>query len=99
MLLIHRLALAQIVWKGARVTTFRKFFCVKIVMDWSSIQGSILTGGGRLEELFQAPRFPWRPDELPHYHKVHRQKCLMGFVVCHFILRLTSGERNNLEAI
>ena len=39
-------------------------------MDWSAIQGSILTGGGRLEELFQPPLFPWRPDELPHYHKV-----------------------------
>ena len=41
-------------------------------MDWSSIQGSILTGGGRLEELYQPPLFPWRPDELPHYHKVSR---------------------------
>ena len=39
-------------------------------MNWSLIQSSILTGGGRLEAIYQAPRFPWRPEELPHHHKV-----------------------------
>jgi hypothetical protein len=77
MLLIQPVAIAGQAYRRASVTTFRflfRFLCVQnsgnSFMDWSSIQGSILTGGGRLEELFQAPRFPWRPDELPHYHKV-----------------------------
>jgi hypothetical protein len=39
-------------------------------MDWSARQGDILTGGGRLVELYNAPAFPWREDELPHYYKL-----------------------------
>mmetsp|Transcript_62558 Transcript_62558/g.148973 ORF Transcript_62558/g.148973 Transcript_62558/m.148973 type:complete len:354 (+) Transcript_62558:148-1209(+) len=39
-------------------------------MDWSAKQGYILTGGGKIEEHYNAPLFPWTKDELPHYHKM-----------------------------
>lgn len=38
-------------------------------MNWSAQQGHILTGGGRLEKLYNAPDFVWTEDQLPHYHK------------------------------
>ena len=38
-------------------------------MNWSAQQGNILTGGGRLEKLYNAPDFVWTEDQLPHYHK------------------------------
>jgi hypothetical protein len=40
-------------------------------MDWSATQGYILTGGGKLEEYYNPPLFPWSRDELPHFHKVN----------------------------
>eukprot|EP00961_Rhodomonas_salina_P282104 3811944-Rhodomonas_salina.1 len=40
-------------------------------MDWSQQQGHILTGGGKIEEYFNPPLFPWQKEELPHYHKVN----------------------------
>jgi hypothetical protein len=39
-------------------------------LNWSAQQGDILTGGGRLEQLYNAPNFIWTGDELPHYHKM-----------------------------
>lgn len=62
---------------GLNCHFFGRRLDLRSAMDWSSIQGSILTGGGRLEELYQPPLFPWRPDELPHYHKV-RMKLWRG---------------------
>ena len=32
--------------------------------------GDILTGGGRLEKLYNAPDFVWTEDQLPHHHKL-----------------------------
>ncbi|CAM9996574.1 unnamed protein product, partial [Discosporangium mesarthrocarpum] len=40
--------------------------------DWSAKQGRILTGGGRLNELYQPPHFPFCEDELPQYHKLNQ---------------------------
>ena len=60
----------SLVSRAAKLPLWSKQQKLLFSMDWSSIQGSILTGGGRLEELYQPPLFPWRPDELPHYHKV-----------------------------
>ena len=39
------------------------------LLDWSSKQARILTGGGKAEEYFTAERgFPFVESELPHYH-------------------------------
>ena len=40
------------------------------LMEWSAIQGSIITKSGQLEDLYKAPNHPYTEDELPHYHKV-----------------------------
>ena len=37
------------------------------VLNWTSRQTRILTGGGVAEELYQKPRFPFNETELPHY--------------------------------
>ena len=38
-------------------------------LNWSSIQGHCLTGGGRAEELYSAERgFAFEESELPHFH-------------------------------
>ena len=37
-------------------------------MDWSEKQAHILTGGGQLDLLFQAPLFPFTADELAHHY-------------------------------
>ena len=29
-----------------------------------------MTGGGRLEKLYNAPDFVWTEDQLPHHHKL-----------------------------
>uniref|UniRef100_A0A7S0E054 Uncharacterized protein n=1 Tax=Hanusia phi TaxID=3032 RepID=A0A7S0E054_9CRYP len=39
-------------------------------MEWSREQGAMVSGGGRIERLYDAPRFPWQEEELPHFHKV-----------------------------
>lgn len=38
------------------------------LLDWSAKQGRILTGDGRLNELYQPPRHVFFPDELPHHY-------------------------------
>lgn len=42
---------------------------VSRLLEWSSRQAHILTGGGRANELYQPPRFPFKQEELPHFHK------------------------------
>jgi hypothetical protein len=70
------------------------------IMDWSALQGTILTGGGRLLELYNYPQFPFREDELPHYHKVcilklstnhsiNQQRPLDAFVMCLWMRKST----------
>lgn len=45
------------------------------LLEWSNIQSHILTGAGRLNDLYRAPRFPFAEDELPHHHLVKQTTC------------------------
>ncbi|CAM9314351.1 unnamed protein product [Scytosiphon promiscuus] len=39
------------------------------LMKWSEKQSHILTGGGVASRFYRPPRFPFTPEELPHFHK------------------------------
>lgn len=45
------------------------------LLEWSNIQSHILTGAGRLNDLYRAPRFPFTEDELPHHHLAKKTTC------------------------
>jgi hypothetical protein len=44
----------------------------EIVLDWTSKQGRILSGGGKATEFYTPARgFPFQEEELPHHHLMH----------------------------